>query len=694
MSTQIGVVESVINGPVAHCSIRGIIVLAVGDPIHEGFTIDTGQTGELSIRLNNGKEMFIGRDTIVAMDDTVLPDTQIDDTEQVVSGEDFDPNALEAPAAGGNELSGDGTQVIWELTRHGLSGFVDSGYDTNGPSFVVTDNPLNPLDIILEDDGEILDLVEEPVSPKVPVELPVEPEDGTPPIADPVLTTADVGDPKEIGLPEGIIFYKKITVGGGVDEGETNPPTIHEESAAMSGFDNQTSENNLDFQITRLPNYGTLYMVVDGVAQAATDTTDFDTNATFYWTATIDQVSQALSSVTSKFVGGDKANKSVWEQHGVTVHGYDMDGSNGDILTFQKDGMGVGGENDHREVPEQLAHRNGESEMIVVDFVNPVADTKITVSRLVERGEIGQVTAFLNGSEVGSWTFTDDNRLTLDGENIDFTPTTGFNTKDGSGSGSGSFTLSGVVLDQLQFTATEYADGIRSGTDSSDYFVQKIEFKELPVAEFTYTTTDEAGNTSTEAQVVIWVETDTPVPEGSQPPNEGDDSDIIMEGDNIPDEDEGEKGNQGDDTPGVGNNDEEPESPNDSENENSPSPEDEEESGDEDSDGAEKENYCETEDPKSETSVGRNNGWGNGDQDPPGNSGPNNQAENSDNNVPPGISKKDDEDTKVKGPKGNEGLGNGEDPPPPGHDENMNDFPGTSPGFPGVLFDDTTAQDF
>jgi len=33
--------------------------------------------------------------------------------------------------------------------------------------------------------------------------------------------------------------------------------------------------------------------------------------------------------------------------------------------------------------------------------------------------------------------------------------------------------------------------------------------------------------------------------------------------------------------------------------------------------------------------------------------------------------------------KGNEGVGNGEDPPPPGHDDNQNDGPGTSPGNPG-----------
>jgi VCBS repeat-containing protein len=39
--------------------------------------------------------------------------------------------------------------------------------------------------------------------------------------------------------------------------------------------------------------------------------------------------------------------------------------------------------------------------------------------------------------------------------------------------------------------------------------------------------------------------------------------------------------------------------------------------------------------------------------------------------------------TCVPKQKGNEGVGNGEDPPPPGHDENQNDGPGTSPGNPG-----------
>lgn len=47
-----------------------------------------------------------------------------------------------------------------------------------------------------------------------------------------------------------------------------------------------------------------------------------------------------------------------------------------------------------------------------------------------------------------------------------------------------------------------------------------------------------------------------------------------------------------------------------------------------------------TTNPPTNNNVGKNNGWGNGDQAAPGGSGPHNQAENSNNNVPSGISKK------------------------------------------------------
>jgi hypothetical protein len=89
------------------------------------------------------------------------------------------------------------------------------------------------------------------------------------------------------------------------------------------------------------------------------------------------------------------------------------------------------------------------------------------------------------------------------------------------------------------------------------------------------------------------------------------------------DEDEGDRGNQGDDTPGVGTNDEE---------EDDDSGDTDGDSGDSDSDDSDSDSDDSDSD-SPDKSVGGpkgNNGWGNGDQDAPGNSLDNNNAENSD----------------------------------------------------------------
>jgi hypothetical protein len=53
----------------------------------------------------------------------------------------------------------------------------------------------------------------------------------------------------------------------------------------------------------------------------------------------------------------------------------------------------------------------------------------------------------------------------------------------------------------------------------------------------------------------------------------------------------------------------------------------------------------------------------------------------------------DDADKGKPEAKGNEGVGNGEDPPPPGHDVNQNDGAGTGPGSPGSKGGSGTAAD-
>ncbi|MCH8532235.1 MAG: Ig-like domain-containing protein, partial [Saccharospirillum sp.] len=345
--------------------------------------------------------------------------------------------------------------------------------------------------------------------------------DATAPIADPVLTTANAGS--LAFLPDDIILYKKISIGGGVDADEAglSDPIVQESSATLGGEDNQSSESNLVFNLTELPSFGTLYVISESgeaspISELPADS--FNINTEFYWAATKEQLDAAASN-ESFTIGGPGANLSAWQQHGVTIHGYDYLGAKGDFLTFDNRGMGVdsadsfdGSPPDAAHAPAQLGYRNGATETIVVNFSNPAKDATITVSGLwpnESTGEAGRVEAFLNGQSVGSWTFTSGSGETIDGVPIDFTPANGgFDPSVGVEStpgGSGAFTLSGVVFDQLRFTATEYPDGGTKTNDNSEYFLQEIQFVDLeaPPAEFQYAVTDEAGNTSDPVKVVI-----------------------------------------------------------------------------------------------------------------------------------------------------------------------------------------------
>ncbi len=55
--------------------------------------------------------------------------------------------------------------------------------------------------------------------------------------------------------------------------------------------------------------------------------------------------------------------------------------------------------------------------------------------------------------------------------------------------------------------------------------------------------------------------------------------------------------------------------------------------------------------------------------------------------------KEQEDEQHRKHGKGNEGLGNGYDTPPPGHDDNWNDYRGTSPGHPGSREDHRHRED-
>ena len=87
-----------------------------------------------------------------------------------------------------------------------------------------------------------------------------------------------------------------------------------------------------------------------------------------------------------------------------------------------------------------------------------------------EAGEIGVVTAFLDGNEVGQWTFTAGVTAIAD-----FSPLNGnvdvSSVGPGNGNGSVTFTLGSTIFDQLIFTATETQQPGPNVNDSSDYFV-------------------------------------------------------------------------------------------------------------------------------------------------------------------------------------------------------------------------------
>ena len=140
-------------------------------------------------------------------------------------------------------------------------------------------------------------------------------------------------------------------------------------------------------------------------------------------------------------------------------------------------------------------------------FENPSLAATITVSRLIaNEKEVGQVEAFLNGESVGVWTFTTANgNPLLNGEPVDFSLAKNNLTVDPAGSsGNATFTLpDGVIFDSLEFTATNYVDGKKSTSDSSDYYIQKVTVSEIPDSEFQYSVTDAAGNESDTVKAVI-----------------------------------------------------------------------------------------------------------------------------------------------------------------------------------------------
>ncbi len=311
--------------------------------------------------------------------------------------------------------------------------------------------------------------------------------DAAAPTGDNVETNSElfVGEVPDNVTPQSPLVFKQFSVDGIIDGSGLEP------SPTLGGSDAETALDSLTFTLETLPGSGTLFIDADGdgTHTEAQQGDEFSHDATLYW---LDDGSGS-NTVNLDFSQAPAADS------GVTLYAYGYDGEKDNtLLNYGNDGVGVeddSAEGIQQQVSNQLGYRDGKSQTLVMDFEEPAHDVEVSISRLIkDEGEVGQVEAYLDGEQVGSWTFSGVNDATLDGEPVDFN----------IGGSSGSFNLpEGLIFDQLRFTATEYADGYQSDNDSSEYFVDSISYKAFSPAEFQYSVKDEAGNQSDPVSVAI-----------------------------------------------------------------------------------------------------------------------------------------------------------------------------------------------
>ncbi|MDG4867048.1 type I secretion C-terminal target domain-containing protein, partial [Guyparkeria sp. 1SP6A2] len=322
------------------------------------------------------------------------------------------------------------------------------------------------------------------------------------PMADPVSTTADIFD-ASVSVPSGVstdpLLFKQFSVDGTVDGNAPEP------SPTLGGTDAETPLDELTFTLESIPTSGTLFIDIegDGTYTSALIGDEFSNDSTFYW---LDDGSGS-NTINVDFSQAPAADS------GITLYAYGYDGvQDNTLLNFQGNGVGVSDDTDNNlqeQVPNQLGYRDGKSQTLVMDFDGPAHGAEISVSRLIKNeGEVGKVEAYLDGEQVGAWTFSGVDGATLNGESVDFN----------IGGSNGGFNLpDGIAFDQLRFTATEYADGYQangSSNDSSEYFVDSISYQTFSPAEFEYRVNDSDGAESDSVKVEIGVpETNTDVPE-------------------------------------------------------------------------------------------------------------------------------------------------------------------------------------
>jgi hypothetical protein len=470
-------------------------ILMDGDPVFQGEEITLNGLGAAQVQYDNGSLVAI-TDDVEAIEEevTAIQDALLDGADPTAEAE---PTAAGADALAGNE----GVDVV-QVSHLAPQATPTSGFDTTGIANDFADREFQVGLLTQEDDGIFGSTTPTPPEPS-----------NTTPVADAVATRSNLtSDTLPGDFPvTNPVYFKTFDIGGGLDGDLSIVENGLVDPADLGGFDAETTEASLSFKVESLPNYGDLY-VFDGSSYTKIDaininTVTFSTTDSLYWAATQSQVLAVTGSGDShtvSFLNGLDIGAANAE--GLSLSGFDLNGDAASIRAFRNDGLGIDTRTDRIG---QLEFNDGQSESIVFDFAKDAINAEISVTHLIANeaaGEIGVVTAFLDGNEIGQWTFTAGAMATAD-----FSPLNGnvdvSSVGPGNGAGSVTFTLGETIFDQLTFTAVE-TQNPGDARDASDYFVAEIAYDDLgetPDATYSYSTTDEDTNVSTPAQVVIEV---------------------------------------------------------------------------------------------------------------------------------------------------------------------------------------------
>ena len=440
-----------------------------GDPVWAEATSNPyGE--EITVNMNGGATVTIGAN---AVSNTFTATVDIDDA--IIDQDGTDPEIIEAIAS--VELTAN-TNTPESLTA-----------DTTDVKVDVTDTTIN----------------------------------STPPEADPVLTNSNLDtDVIPVNYPvdsNEIAFFKKFDIGGELDGDITTEENDSSDPADLGGKDDTTPEANLVFDITSLPNYGTIYIENNGTFTEITDSSVLDNLSTtnnLYWSATHTQVPK---DGVQKTLGGDYTNDGIetsWKSSDVNIVTRDENNQDTVITYNESDGIGVAGitaapNKDFANNQLGFDANTQKSEFIIFDFTKPVTNATIGITHLIRGengGEVGVFEAFLDGKSLGEFTFSNNANA-----GADYTLTAqSVGNGNEAGSESGILEIQNLVFDQIKFSAQEYVT--QNGTnDSSDYFIGEITYNEVPNAEFNYKVIDEDNNESIEVKVEIVPDTDTDVPQ-------------------------------------------------------------------------------------------------------------------------------------------------------------------------------------